>query len=185
MKETRAALRYAKAVLNLAKETQKDTEVNNSMSLISKTISESNELALVLSSPVVKVDQKIKALNAIFSDSIDQISLRLIGLLGENKRLPLLTAVAKQYSILFDYDKLIDTAKVTTAVPLTAALNKKVLAKIKELTGNDATIKNVVNPDIIGGFILRVGDIQYDASISNNFNELRRQFDNGHFVSKI
>jgi len=185
MKGTRAALRYAKAVLNLAKESQKEQQVNDSMLLIANTISESKELALVLSSPVIKVADKIKALNAIFSDSVDQISLGVIGLLGENKRLPLLGMVAKQYSILFDHDKLVDAAIVTTAVPLTAALNKKVLAKIKELTGQEATIENIVNPDIIGGFILRVGDLQYDASISNNFNELKRQFDHSHFVAKI
>ena len=185
MKGTRAALRYAKAVLNLAKETGKEVEVNNSMLLIAQTISESKELALVLGSPVIKAGDKIKALNAIFSDSIDQISLGVIGLLGENKRLPLLNMVAKQYAILFDHDKLVDVAKVTTAVPLTEDLKKKVLAKIKELTGNETTIENVVNEDIIGGFILRVGDVQYDASISNNFNELKRQFDNGHFVAKI
>lgn len=185
MKGTRAALRYAKAVLNLAKDTKKEAEVNNSMLVIAATISESQELAVVLSSPIIKADQKVAALNAIFSESIDQISLGVIGLLAENKRLPLLAMVAKQYSILFDHDKLVDVARVTTAVPLTAALKKKVLAKIKELTGNDATVENVVDKDILGGFVLRVGDIQYDASISNNFNELRRQFDNSHFVAKI
>lgn len=185
MKGTRAALRYAKAVLNLAKDSQKEVDVNNSMLLIAQTISESDELAIVLNSPVIKASDKINALNAIFSESIDQISLGVIGLLGENKRLPLLAMVAKQYSILFDHDKLVDVAKVTTAVPLTAALKKKVLAKIKELTGNEASVENEVNSDIIGGFILRVGDIQYDASISNNFNELKRQFDNSHFVAKI
>ncbi len=185
MKGTRAALRYAKAVLNLAKDSNKEAEVNTSMLSIVATISESKDLALVLSSPIVKVDQKVKALTVIFSESIDQISLGLIGLLAENKRLPLLALVAAQYSILFDHDKLIDVARVTTAVPLTAELNKKVLAKVKELTGNDATIENIVDEDILGGFILRVGDIQYDSSISNNFNELRRQFDNSHFVAKI
>jgi len=185
MKGTRAALRYAKAVLNLAKDTNKEVEVNNSMLLIAQTISESKELALVLGSPVIKATDKIKALKAVFSDSIDQISLGVIGLLGENKRLPLLSMVAKQYAILFDHYKLVDVAKVTTAVPLTEDLRKKVLVKIKELTGNEASIENVVNEDILGGFILRVGDIQYDASISNNFNELKRQFDNSHFVAKI
>ncbi len=185
MKGTRAALRYAKAVLNLAKESGKEVEVNNAMLLIAETISESKELALVLGSPVVKAADKIKALKAIFSDSIDQISLGVIGLLGENKRLPLLGMVAKQYSILFDHYRLVDVARVTTAVPLTEDLREKVLAKIKELTGNEASIENVVNEDILGGFILRVGDIQYDASISNNFNELKRQFDNSHFVAKI
>lgn len=185
MKGTRAALRYAKAVLNLAKESKQEAEVNKSMLLISQTISESQELSIVLNSPVIKAADKINALNAIFSESIDQISLGVIGLLGENKRLPLLGMVASQYSILFDHDKLVDIAKVTTAVPLSADLKKKVLAKIKELTGHDASVENVVNPDIIGGFVLRIGDIQYDASIANSFNELKRQFDNSHFVAKI
>ncbi len=185
MKGTRAALRYAKAVLTIAKDAKKETEVNNSMKLIATTVEENNELAVVLNSPVIKAEDKVKALTAIFSEAVDQITLGVIGLLGENKRLPLLANVAKQYSVLFDHDKLVDVARVTTAVPLTKALNDKVLAKIKELTGNEASIQNVVNPDILGGFILRIGDIQYDASIVSNFNELKRQFDNSHFVAKI
>ncbi|WP_139957470.1 ATP synthase F1 subunit delta [Flavicella sediminum] len=185
MKGTRAALRYGKAILSLAKESNKEEDVNKSMLLIAETIDESKELAAVLNSPVIKAEDKIKALTAIFSDTIDQITLGVISLLGENKRLPLLSLVAKQFSILFDHDKLVDVAKVTTAVPLTKELKAKVLAKIEQLTGNKASVENEVNPDILGGFILRVGDIQYDASISNNLNELRRQFDNGHFVAKI
>lgn len=185
MKGTRAALRYAKAVLSLAKDSNKEADVNKSMLLIAETIDENKELEAVLNSPVIKVDHKIKVLQAIFTEAIDQISLGVIGLLGENKRLPLLSMVAKQYTISFDHDKLIDVAKVTTAVPLTTELKDKVLAKIKELTGHAASLENVVNPDIIGGFVLRVGDIQYDASISNNLNELKRQFDNSHFIAKI
>ena len=185
MKGNRPALRYAKAVLNLAKDSKQETLVNASMQLIAETISESDELALVLNSPIIKTKDKINALTAIFSESIDQISLGLIGLLGENKRLPLLALVASQYSVLFDHDKLIDVAKVTTAVPLTSKLKEKVLAKIKELTGHEALLENLVNPEILGGFVLRVGDLQYDASISNNLNQLKRQFDNSHFVAKI
>lgn len=185
MKGTRAALRYAKAVLDFAKESKNETKVNNSMLLIAETIESSEELAVVLDSPVIKASDKTQALNKIFSKSVDEITLGLINLLAENKRLPLLSSVAKQYTILFDHYKLIDIAKVTTAVPLTAALKTKVLAKIKELTGHEASIENVVDASILGGFILRVGDIQYDASISNNFNELKQQFDNSHFVAKI
>jgi F-type H+-transporting ATPase subunit delta len=131
MKGTRAALRYAKAVLSLAKDSKKEADVNKSMLLIAETIDGNNELERVLNSPVIKVDDKIKVLQAIFSDAIDQISLGVIGLLGENKRLPLLSMVAKQYIIAFDHDKLRDVAKVTTAVPLTEELKDKVLAKIK------------------------------------------------------
>ena len=97
----------------------------------------------------------------------------------------MLPTVAKQYCIMYDFDKNIQVAKVTTAVALTPALEQKIQDKIVALTGHKATIENIINPDIIGGFILRVGDVQYDASISNQFNELRREFDNSHYIPQI
>jgi F-type H+-transporting ATPase subunit delta len=97
----------------------------------------------------------------------------------------MLLSIAKQYSIIYDYSKSIQVAKVTTAIPLTKELEKKVMAKIVELTNNKANLENIVNPSILGGFILRVGDVQYDASISNHLNELRKEFDNSHYIPKI
>ena len=97
----------------------------------------------------------------------------------------MLESIAKQYALIYDYDKRIQVAKVTTAVVLTKELEDKIQAKIVEITGNSAGIENIVNPNIIGGFILRVGDVQYDASISNQFNELRREFDNSHYIPQI
>jgi F-type H+-transporting ATPase subunit delta len=97
----------------------------------------------------------------------------------------MLASVAKQYAIIYDFLKHIQVAKVTTAVPLTEEVKALVLAKIVSLTGDKANLKNVVNPAILGGFILRVGDIQYDASISNYLNELRKEFDNSHYIPKI
>jgi F-type H+-transporting ATPase subunit delta len=97
----------------------------------------------------------------------------------------MLEVIAKQYSIIYDYDKNIQVAKVTTAVALTKELEDKIQAKIVEITGNSAGIENIVNPTILGGFILRVGDVQYDASISNQLNQLRREFDNSHYIPQI
>ena len=78
-----------------------------------------------------------------------------------------------------------NVAKVTTAVALTKDMEEKVLKKVVELTGNKTSIENTIDPAILGGFILRVGDMQYDASIANNFNELRREFDNSQYIPKI
>ena len=86
---------------------------------------------------------------------------------------------------LFDVDKHILEATVTTAVPITAALEKQVLQKIAALTGDKANLVNVVNPEILGGFVLRVGDIEYNASISNHLNQLRKEFDNQDYISKL
>ena len=97
----------------------------------------------------------------------------------------MLQQIASQYTIIYNYLKNMNVAKVTTAVALTKDMEEKVLKKVVELTGNKTSIENTIDPSIIGGFILRVGDMQYDASIANNFNELRREFDNSQYIPKI
>jgi len=185
MKDARAALRYAKAILNLAKDSNEETVVNNDMSFIATTISESNELEVMLTSPIVKSTDKINVLNALFNGKVNNITLGLFHLLEDNKRIAMLQSIAKQYAIIYDFDKHLQEAKVTTAVPLTKEVEQAVLDKIVALTGEKANLVNEVNPNILGGFILRVGDVQYDASISNYLNELKKEFDNSHFIPKI
>lgn len=185
MKQTRAALRYSKAILNLAKDNKNETEVNSDMLLVASTIADNKDLDVMLNSPVIKAKDKKKVLEQLFSDKVSNITLGLFHLLEENKRLAILEEVAKQYTIIYDHLKHIDIAKVTTAVPLTKEMEKEVLNKVVALTGNKATLENEVNPDILGGFVLRVGDVQYDASISNYLNELRKEFDHSDYIPKL
>ena len=185
MKDARAALRYAKAILDLAKDSKDESAVNIDMQLIASTISENQELAVALKSPIIKSGDKMNVLKAVFSSKVNNITLGLFNLLQENKRIPMLGSIAKQYTLIYNHYKNIQVAKVTTAVPITEEIEQKVLAKIFALTGEKANLENEVNPAILGGFILRVGDVQYDASISNHLNELRKEFDNSHYVSKI
>tara|TARA_B110000091_G_scaffold74558_1_gene82166 strand:+ start:47 stop:604 length:558 start_codon:yes stop_codon:yes gene_type:complete len=185
MKDARAAIRYAKAILNLAKDSKEETVVNDDMLFIVNTISENDEFEVMLRSPVVKISDKIKVLNALFSSKVNNITLGLFHLLQDNKRIAMLHSIAKQYAIIYDFDKRMQVAKVTTAVPLTKEIEAKILAKIVDLTGDNANLENEINPAILGGFILRVGDMQYDASISNYLNELKKEFDNSHYISKI
>ncbi|MCI2229504.1 ATP synthase F1 subunit delta [Polaribacter sp. MSW13] len=185
MKDARAALRYAKAILNLAKDSKEEAAVNDDMLFIATTISENDEFEVMLRSPIVKSSDKINVLNAIFEGKINNISLGLFHLLESNKRIAMLGSIAKQYAIIYAFDNHMQEAKVTTAVPLTEEVEKAVLAKIIALTGEKANLVNVVNESILGGFILRVGDVQYDASISNYLNELKKEFDNSHYIPKI
>lgn len=178
MSGTRAALRYAKAILNFAVEQKKEDNVNNDMLLIVNTLNESKDLQLMLSNPILKSGLKKDTLKSIFSSNISALTLSSINLLIDNNRLSILNDVAKKYTIIYDELKGKEVAKITTAIPLNSALNKQVLKKVKEITGKQATIENSVNPDIIGGFILRIGDIQYDASIANKLQDLKRQFEN-------
>ncbi len=169
----RAAIRYAKAILELANEQNATEAVAKDMEQVAKTIATSRELQLMLQSPIVKTEDKKASLKAIFKDS-HKLTLQLIDLLAANKRIALLGEVAKKYKVLFDELKGKEVAVVTTAFPLDSNLEKKVLAKVKELTNKEVELQNKIDESIIGGFILRVGDKQYNASISNQLNNLKR-----------
>lgn len=184
MKGTRAAQRYAKAILGLAKDKNAAEAVKNDMQDISKTIAGSKELQHMLTSPVVKLSTKREALLKIFKSTHD-ITQGAFGILLDNGRIDILDVVAKQYIHLYRYNNKIQEAVVTTVVPLTDELEAKIQAKVKELTGHSATVKNIIDESILGGFVLRVGDLQYDASLSHNLNNLKREFKNNAYVSKI
>lgn len=181
----RAALRYAKAALNLAKEANNIKEINNDMLLISSTVDGSKELQAFLKNPISKAEDKLKVINGLFGDKINSITNGIIKLLVSNKRLNLLSFVAKQYTMLFDKEQGVQIAKVTTAIPLTDALKTKVLAKVKAVTNKEATIENIIDENIIGGFILQIGDKQYDASISGKLGNLRRNFEKNDYKVKL
>ncbi len=184
MKGTRAAQRYAKAILDLAKDQNVAEVVNSDMESISKTIIGSNDLHDVLTSPVLKSNLKKNVLKEIFKD-VNQVTLGAFDVLLENKRINILKEVAQKYNSLYNEMNHVQIAKVTTAVALNPELEAKILSKITELTGNGATIKNIVDPNIIGGFILRIGDLQYNASVANNLSNLERELKNNTFISKI
>lgn len=175
MAGARAAIRYAKAVLSLATDQKAAEVINKDMKQIVKTIAESKDLREMLQNPVVRSSDKESVLKQVFKNT-NTITGNLVTTLITNKRIALLADVASKYNQLYDTLQGTEIAKVTTAVPLTDALKIKVLAKVKELTGKEVEVINTVDESILGGFILRVGDIQYNASIANKLNKLKREF---------
>lgn len=177
MSNSRAATRYAKAILVMAVENKSTDAVEKDMRAVVSTIAESADLRELLASPVIKAEDKKRALLEVFKGAT-AITEGLISILVENKRVQIFNEVALKYIILNEQLKGQGVAHVTTAVPLTGELEKKVLMQLAQLTGNEVDIKNEIDESIIGGFILRVGDVQYDASISNKLSKIKREFSN-------
>ncbi|MDI5894086.1 ATP synthase F1 subunit delta [Flavobacterium algoritolerans] len=177
MASTRAAIRYAKAILDLANSKGVAEVVNNDMKLIASTISSNLELSTFIQNPTTKVEVKEKALLEVFA-GINGVTQGLFHLLFENKRFEILEAIAIEYSKLSDIMNGIEVAQVTTAIPMDAALEAQVLAKIATLSDKKITIENIVDASIIGGFILRIGDKQYNASVANRLQVLKRELSN-------
>lgn len=184
MKGARAAKRYAKAILSLAKDKNAAEAVNKDMHDIRQTVLGSKDLQSFLSSPIIKNSLKKSSILAIFKD-LHNVTQGALDILIENGRINLLGSVAREYINFYNLDNEIQEAVVTTAVPLDKDLEKLIMAKVKELTGSEASLKQLVDEDIIGGFILRIGDLQYDASISRNLNNLKRELKDNTYVSKF
>ncbi|HEX8545988.1 MAG TPA: ATP synthase F1 subunit delta [Cytophagaceae bacterium] len=177
MSGTRAAIRYAKAILDMANSSGVIQEVYNDMVLISSTIKENEELNAFIQNPTVSVAVKESALTEVFGTT-NGLTKGLFHLLFENKRFEILQDVALQYIAQSDVLNGLQVAVVTTAIPLDADLEAKVTNKIKEFSDKKITIENIIDPSIIGGFILRVGDKQYNASIANRLQVLKRELSN-------
>ena len=177
MASTRAAIRYAKAILDLANSKGVAEIVNNDMKSIALAIGTNIELSTFILNPTTKVEIKESALLEVFANT-NGVTKGLFHLLFENKRFEILEAIALEYNKLFDQSNGIEVAKVTTAIPMDAALEAKVLDKIATLSDKKITIENIVDPAIIGGFILRIGDQQYNASVANRLQVLKRELSN-------
>jgi F-type H+-transporting ATPase subunit delta len=177
MASTRAAIRYAKAILDLANSKGVAEAVNNDMKSIASAIETNEELSTFIQNPTTKVEVKESALLEVFAN-VNGVSKGLFHLLFENKRFEILEAIALEYKKLFDENNGVEVATVTTAIPMDAALEAKVLAKIATLSDKKITIENVVDPASIGGFILRIGDNQYNASVANRLQVLKRELSN-------
>ena len=177
MAGTRAAIRYAKAILEMSQANNNTVNVTKDMTSIVNTVKESKELKNFLQSPIIKVEIKYASLEQIFA-SAQKETKGLFQLLLANKRFELLPTIASDFKALVNELNGVEIAKVTTAFPITADLETKVLAKIKEFSNKSITIENIVDESIIGGFILTMGDQQYNASVSSRLQNLKREFAN-------
>ena len=97
----------------------------------------------------------------------------------------MLALVAKEYIVIYDYLQGVEVAQVTSAVPLTKELEKEILKRVKDSIGKEITLNNIIDPSVIGGFVLRVGDKQYDSSVAYRLKDLLAKFEDNQYISKL
>ncbi len=170
----KAAKRYAKALFETASKNL--DAVQKDMQFIAQVLNNNPELVKVIKDPTVVPSKKLNVIDKIFEGKITQETYKLIQLLGQKDRLDLLDDITKSFDILYKNKKGIREAEVITAVPLTGELENQILQKIKSLTGsNEVKLINKVEPAIIGGFILNMDDLRYDASISGKLAKIKQK----------
>ena len=169
MAESRVASRYVKSLLGLAVESKTLEEVHNDMQLIDKICVSNKDIVMMLRSPIIKHDKKKIILEKIFKGKVNALSLAIINILTEKNREPLLPAIAKEFHVAYNEFKGISEASVTTTIPVDAQLRGELEKIVKKLSGSEKIeLQEKIDVDLIGGFILNVGDKQIDASIRAN-----------------
>lgn len=174
MKNTRAALRYAKAALSTSLDQKIEEAVAKDMHGILTVFQANQDLSSFLENPVVPAQTKQETLTKVFAQ-LQPLSTQLITLLTTNNRIDLLDQVATAYLSLLEKHQGKETAVVTTAIALTPELEKVILAKAKEMSSAKISLENKIDPSIMGGFILRIGDLQYNASVAHQLDQLKRE----------
>ncbi len=183
MNYSRVSYRYAKSLLGLAIEQNLLEPLKADMELLANSIGESKELATVLKSPVIKADKKENIIKALFP-SLNKATLLFIEILMRRKREGILGQVAFSFIEQYKVHKNITTVMITSAVPLGADLKARVIALVNPARTEVALVEKI-DPALIGGLVVRVGDRQIDASVARKISELKQEFSKNLYIPEF
>ena len=186
MVDSRAAARYVKSLLELAVDKNVLEEVHQDMLLFSKIVRENKQFELLLGSPVIKHDKKRDILQAMFKSKVNALTMSIFDILTKKNREPLLPAIAVQFHAAYNEYKQIGKATVTTAVPLDEALRAQIRVLVQQLSKkNNVDLTENIDKNMIGGFVLNVGDRQIDASLKNKLKSLQVKFSHNPYIKEF
>jgi F-type H+-transporting ATPase subunit delta len=186
MPNPRLAGRYAKSLIVLAGERNQLETVYNDMLYMQALCKQSRDFTVLLRSPVVKPDKKEIIVAAVTKGKISELTTafnRLLITKGRESYLPeIIVAFIDQYKA----QKGIHTVKLTTAGPVSEEVKKQIISRIQSQSNmSNIDLQTEVNEDLIGGFVLEIGDQLVDASILYDLNKIKTQFLNNDFIYKI
>lgn len=174
MKGTKAAIRYAKSLLDLALEKENLDSVERDMNFLSQSLEANPELGRLLASPIIVGSKKIEVIKSVFGQ-FEKVTMSFFELVTKNGREAILPEIARTFNQEVKAHKGIVPVELVTAVALDDATRKTILAKVDDYVKGTLEVKETIDPALIGGFIVKMGDKQIDASVSSQLNNLKQR----------
>jgi len=175
--QSRAAIRYAKAMYDIASEENFINEVYKDMDLIKELYGGSLDFKNLLSNSQINYQDKKKAILSLIEKS-NSITEKLVDLLIHNKRVSIIGDIAVSFIQLYNKHNDIKEATVITASPINEDLKSMILFKINISDTKSISLTNIIDSSIIGGFIIRFDGKEYNASVKQNLNNLKKELTN-------
>jgi F-type H+-transporting ATPase subunit delta len=166
--------RYATALFQLADDANAIDEVHGDLAQLQAMIGESGDLRRVLRSPLIPREQQGKAMGALAEQAgFSGLTRRFIGLVARNRRLFALEDMIAAYRALRAQHRGEVTAEVVSASPLNEAQQRAVLEALKGVMGTEVAVDHKVDPELLGGLVVRVGSRMVDSSLRTKLRKLQ------------
>lgn len=178
MSEIQVASRYAKSLIDLAEEQNALEKARGDVEFFISTLKKNPTLQAVLKNPIIGPDKKAAILSGVFGSNVHQLILEFFKIVVRKGRSEILYATALEFVNEYNRRKNIVKAYITSAAPLSDENKSEIEKVIGQTTKGQVLLNTKVDPKLIGGFVLQVGDRQVDASLANQINKLRKEFDN-------
>lgn len=175
MKNLRVACRYAKAFLAFVHEKGIEQQAYEDMLMVYKAFQSADELKVVLKSPAVRTAKKLNIINGIFKGRVHPLSLHYLNIIARKNRTPLIEGIALEYLRIYKESLNIEVVKLITAGEINEEIKRKALEVAAKKTDKEIEFQQVTNPELIGGFILNIGDLRYDASVKSELARMKRR----------
>jgi len=165
--------RYALALFELARDEKSLDSVAASLATLKAALGESADIRALTSSPLIAREAAAKAIAAVAATlALDPLTTRTLGVLAHNRRLSQIPAVIRAFNTLLSAHKGETRAEVTSAFPLTKTQQTALAKQLKARTGRDMALDLNVDPDIMGGLIVKMGSRMIDSSLRTRLNKL-------------
>lgn len=169
------ARRYAQALFELAVEMSALDQIDSELRDLTELISKNNELKYLLNHPNIEVEAKKEVLGKILDESVSELARHFLFLLIDRRRQNLFALIQREFSHLANEARNIIEAKMISATPLNASQEEKIIQAIAQSTGKTVQLLTQVDPDLIGGAKLQIGDRVMDGSIATALNKMREE----------
>lgn len=179
MSVSRIATRYAKSLVDLAKEQNKLDRIKTDMDGFLKA-TENRDFEVMIKSPIIPPNKKQQVFNALFKDNFDEMTMAFLDIVVRKNRAEHLEGIAQAFVKQYQQMNKVSTVTLTTATALTEEAITKIEQKFLESsdTSEKIDIISKVNPDLIGGFVVEFDDKLYDASVAHKLEKLKKEFAN-------
>jgi len=169
---------YARSLFEVARDQDKIDEIREQLGQLADALDEDRSLSTFFFSPYFSTEEKKDGLHKAV-DGAEPIFLNFLELLLEKHRMPVIHRIRRDYDQLWREENKLLSVQVTSAVELDDDTVKHLGDRIAEQTDRKIDLTTTVEPDILGGIVLRVGNSVLDASIRNRLEQLRRQVARG------